>query len=686
MTTTSNDKNISRRALVKTAAAAAVGCLLAAPSTALADDREVMAYSLDASGNKVNYYTTDDAIHAGYEGKVIYLDCDWMFTGTMLVADSKTITIDMNGHKITSQGKDTVIHMQEHSKLTLQSSNASATKTFTYEGYDENSSDATEKTITTGGLITGGVGKTGSGECAGGIMMDADSTLTLDNVAVAGNGYGEGGGICTRGNCTVNVNNGAVIGNNYGEGGGIRFAGEDCYLNMNNGSIVHNCGNGVLGHNDALRITMENGSSISYNRGDKGGGICFEGSWYYVISNDRTGRIENNKTISTISGTKDSYGGGIFAADKSSSSCEGRIEGLTIFGNTSLGGGGGIAICQNNTRIIDCTITNNTAAKGDGSTYGGGVYLDGKYCSLEDCTVTGNTSITAGGGVYVFSNLKLAGVCTVKDNKRGADASVADDMFINKGANFYGLPEEGSCIYLRCSPVEKRLIGYDLNPDAWHDGVYLSDCDGYYIYKGARGREAWMFPICASPKFKLTVTRPTAGQELPKTARFTWSDESWEYFDYGVTWLDEEGREVSGTAELGKKYAAHLAARQYAGTGFTLPEGLSAADVAVVYADDAAAGPFEPADAHVDAEGRLNVTTDLIDTLTANPEHGDGDDVLPGGGSGETDGGAGASDGASADGTGTPTTGDATASAATVAVVGGAAALLAAGALGCRED
>jgi parallel beta-helix repeat protein len=671
------DSNISRRALVK-AAAAAAGCLLATPSTALAGDREVMAYSIDESNVRTNYYDTLEAIHAGYEGKVIYLACDWMFTGTMLVADSKTITIDMNGHKITSQGNDSVIHMQEHSSLTLRADQIS--KTFTFTGHDETNAEA-ERTITTGGLITGGEGKADNDGGIGGIRMDADCTLTLDNIAVSGNWGAYGGGILAKANCTVNINNGATVRYNSGSGGGIRVNGEDCYLNMDNGSIAHNyggdSGGGIAGTKDGLRITMENGSYISNNNGSSGGGIRFEGSWYYVISRDRTGRIENNNAKYAHYSGKDAYGGGIYVIPKTSDSCEGRIEGLTISGNYGKTGGGGIFLAQKNTRIIDCTISDNTT-----DCNGGGVYLgdNSKYCSLEGCTVTGNKSDAEGGGVYIFHNLKLAGVCTVKDNKYG---STPDDLLVAEGANFYGQVDDGSCVYLRFPRAERKLIGWDLT--SFYLGTYFSDYDDYYIYRGAGGSEAWQFPICTSPKFKLTVTRPTAGQELPKTARFTWSDESWEYFDYGVTWLDEEGREVSGTAELGKKYAAHLAARQYAGTGFTPPEGLSAADVAVVYADDAAAGPFEPADAHVDAEGRLNVTTALIDALTANPEHGDGDDVLPGG-SGETDGGAGASDGASADGTGTPATGDATASAATVAVVGGAAALLAAGALGCRED
>ena len=678
MSNTSNRRVRALLAACAFAVLAAVCCLLASPSTARADSREIMAYSLDASGNHVNYYTTDDAIHAGYEGKVVYLACDWMFTGTMKIADSKTITIDMNGHKITSQGNGSVIRMEEHAKLTLQCSNASAARAFTYTGYDGNGNLA-ERTLTIGGLIVAGSASSDGNA----VHMEKDCTLTLDNVAIAGNTNKDAhAAVYALANCTVNINNGATIRNNYGYSGGIRFGGEDCYLNMNNGSIADNYGHvyagGVYGEKDALRITMENGSTISGNTGGDGGGVCFGGSWYYIVSSDGTGSIKNNKAVCERYERTEAYGGGICVYSKSSTSDECKIEGLTISGNYSNSLGGGLYLNQNNTRVINCTITNNTC-----DDKGGGIYLGGKYCSFEGSTAKGNTAGVAGGGVYVVKNVKLAGSCTVKDNKSGKNASDADDMFINSGANFYGQAGMGSEIGLRISPAEKRLIGWDLN---YANDSYFSDFDDYYIYKGAGGTEAWMFPLCKSPKLTLTVERPTVGKELPETARLTWSDESWEYIDCYLEWFDETGNKVTGKAEAGKSYRACMSEHPSSSSGLVLPSTLSADDVTVRYADDTTAGPFKPQDAHLSSGGNyLNITTELIDAISANPEHGDGDDVLPDGGSGETDGGAGASDGASADGSGTPKTADASAPAATVAVVGGVAALLAA-VLRRRED
>ena len=672
---------------------AAVLCLLGAPSVARADGREVMAYSLDASGNRTDYYTTDDAIKAGYSGKVIYLDCDWVFSGMMTVADSQALVIDMNGHLITSQGYGAVINLKEHSNLTLQCSQPTAAATFTFKGYDENDKNL-DRTITSGGLITGGAYyeySTTSNNIGGGFLMDAGSTLTLDNVAVAGNQGSCSGGIYAKKNCTVNIKNGAVVEYNCGSSaGGIIFAGEECNLNMDNGSIVHNNGGnnagGVEGKKDGLRIKMENGSCISNNTGSTGGGIRFEGSWYYVISSDRTGRIENNNAKHPHYSGTDAYGGGIHVAPNSSDSCEGRIEGLTISGNYSKSSGGGIDLKQNNARIIDCTITNNTT---DGK--GGGVNLrDNMYCSLEGCTVTGNKSEGLGGGVYVSKNIGLAGACTVKDNKSGNDFATSDDLYISEGANFYGEVDAGSCVYLRCSKAEKRMIGWDLTFFA--DGTYFSDYDGYYIYKGAGGVEAWMFPICKSPKFTLTVTRPTAGQTLSKTAKFTWSDESWEYFDYGIQWVDEDGNLVDGVAELGKKYRAYLCVLPYDGCGFTLPETLSADDVSVLYADDTSVGPFRAQDAHVGSDGYLNISTDWIDAITDDPQGGGGDDVRPDEGGTADEPGAGAetnragvSGGSGKADSGIPKTGDASAPATEMAVAGGAAALIAVGAAALKR-
>ena len=592
------------------AATTAAACLLAAPTTARADDREVMAYSLDGSGNRVNYYTTDEAISAGYEGKVIYLDCDWMFTGTMKVADSKSLTIDMNGHKITSQGNGSVIRMEEHAKLTLRS--GSATRTFDYTGYDENK-DLAERTITTGGLIVGG-SNTSDGDA---IHMEKGGTLTLDNTAIAGNTNSEGSGaVYTKGDCTVNINNGATIKNNYSRTGGIVFDGEDCHLNMDNGSIENNLGGdtagGVYGNADGLRITMENGSHISNNTGYNGGGIRFAGSWYYVVSNDKTGRIENNKAVNPGGCQVETYGGGISVGPKNAGySCEGRIQGLAISGNHSRTSGGGISVNQENTRVIDCAITNNSC---DG--YGGGILYNvgDRGNTLEGCTVTGNTSVKVGGGVYVSKNLKLAGVCTVKDNKSGQDAASADDLYVQVKANIYGEAEAGSQVGLCCADAEKRLLGYDLN---YVDGTYFSDFDGYYIYKGAGGKEAWMFPTCASPKFTVTVERPVAGAELPQTARFTWSNEDWEFFDYRVQWVDENGCTVSGAAQEGKSYCAQLVVAPHDGCGFTLPGALSAGDVTVRYANDASTGSLAPQDAHIDADGALSVSTAPIAALAS---------------------------------------------------------------------
>ena len=470
------ETSLSRRALLRSAVATmTAGCALA-PVRALADNREVMAYSLDDAGNRKNYYTTDDAISAGYEGKVIYLDVDWMFTGTMTVADSKSLTIDMNGHKITSQGGGAVIRMYEHSSLTLK---GGITKVIDYLGFDPSLGRKFWYGVRTGGLITGGYDKSNGG----GIRMDADSTLTLDNVAVAGNesSYDVTGGIYVKGNCTINMKNNAVVERNKGGAGGILVSGDDVNIFMDNASIRKNYGTvyggGLSSRADGTRIHLENGSSVCDNTAVSGGGLHFGYSFFNAVSDDGTGSVKNN-----YARTYDSVGGGgICVQEKKAAQNEGEIRGLTVSGNTSESDCGGIYMEQRWVQIKNCTITDNEAVQ-----RGGGAFIAAENVTMDSCTVTGNVcnSVYGGGGVYVAhgTDLNLVGLCNITGNTRGGDGS-SDNLYIatdGHAANsyFHGGVIEGSRVGLRSGFLDDRELGHNITYYA--DDTYFMDLETEY--------------------------------------------------------------------------------------------------------------------------------------------------------------------------------------------------------------
>ena len=454
----------------------ALPCLAAA----VADDGEVVAYSIAADGTHVNYKSQSDAINAGYEGKVIYLEKDWSSFG---VADSKSLTINMNGHKITSQGDGTVIRLYEKSNLTLTSN---ITRTFDYKAYSSENGGLVNDSIDTGGLVTGGV----SSNEAGGIRMDNKSTLTISNVAVAGNKGNNSGGIYVKKECTVNMSKGATVAHNTGEAGGIEFHEADSYLNMDAASISDNYatsyGGGVESDADATRITMENNSTIARNKASNGGGgVHFSGSFFYIVSKDKTASITDN----TADGS--AWGGGIDVDKDEFGQNEGRLEGLTVSGNSTDNIGGGIALEQEYTRVVECTVKDNSCKN-----QGGGIYDGNDYNSLEGCSVTDNTcalkgcTSRGGAGVYVScsSYVTLSGKCTIKDNVRKED-STADDLFLATDASYSSIAyftngvTKGSKVGVRSPSDEDRTVGKKLI--TYTSGTYFSDLSGRYIsYEG----------------------------------------------------------------------------------------------------------------------------------------------------------------------------------------------------------
>ncbi len=424
------------------------------PAKAMADN--VIAHSLDSSGNRTDYTSVDSAINDGYHNKTIIMDRDWDLSQTLGIADSKTVTIDMNGHKIKNNGRSTVIRLYEHATLTLKS----ATHTdFSYQGYSEENGNACNETLTSGGLVTGGK----SSDSAGGVWMENWTKLTLDNVAIAGN-YGDdkGGGLRIDKECNLNMVNGASIQNNAARyGGGICDNRADSHIEMNNSFIKANyastSGGGVYSDSDGIRFKLENNSSINNNKAKEsyGGGAYMTGDYSTIRSDDKT---------ATIKGNKGYYGGGLCFMWQGK---DDGIYGCTLTGNESVGAGGGIYLKRQD-------------------------LFKSNIFTIENCTITNNSSKNSNGG-GVFANgmvdVLLRGKDIIKDNTRAKDGS-RDDLFLTDTGEpwtwwihsyIQGGASEGSSVGIRTSFSSNTRIGKNIST---YKDVYFMDDNNYRITHG----------------------------------------------------------------------------------------------------------------------------------------------------------------------------------------------------------
>ncbi len=479
-----------------------------AAHTALAADSDVIAYSVNSQGTTTNYYSIDEAINAGYaDDTVIVMARDWVANSVIGIADSKSVTIDMNGHKITNNNSFQTFRLYERAHLTLTSSKKA---TFTYAAWsEEDGSQHQGEKIETGGLVTGA----DASDDGGAIWAENWTTLTLDNVAVAGNQAKNGGGVRIDKEAKLYMKNGASIQNNKsagssenGKGGGVYVYQNDTSIYMENSSISSNyatgSGGGVYANNDATRISMENNSAIDNNNASKeGGGICFNYTYCNVISSDKTASISYNKTRDNGSG------GGIFFAEVRAAQNEGEVSGIKIAGNNAEGRGGGLYINQSWVRVNDCTIDGNrcsnwygggayskksnigfyncTITNNNSCKDGGGLYVEADTY-VEDCTITGNSTGGIGGGVFVDSlfDINLKGKVVVKDNTSTNGA--ADDLFLEDGAAstayIKGSVDANSEIGIRTSASGDRLLAKQVS--TYDEGTYFMDVDGFYISHG----------------------------------------------------------------------------------------------------------------------------------------------------------------------------------------------------------
>ena len=591
----------------------AAACAIALPHKAYADGSGALAYSLGSDGTtKTEYTTTDQALAAGYDGKVIYLNSDWNLTSTLTIAEGKTITIDMNGHKIANDGKSGVISVSKKANLTLKGSQK---KDFTYSGYSSDDGSKKDFSATTGGLVTGG-----STDSGGGIILAAEATLTLDGVSVAGNHANYGGGVyCAGEKCNVYLKNAATVQRNnatYGAGLCIGYNHKDCNVYLDGASSINDNyagyeGGGIFidSRSDGARVYMNGNSSICNNAATSGGGYYAEINTSYVNikSDDKTGSIKNNKTRKNSKDSGD--GAAIFICGNNWGSDAGSIDGLTISGNSSETSAGAIRIDQNNTEIKNCTITNNSAGNN-----AGGIYVIGKNTSIENCTITGNKCGGGGGGVLVdcTQDIKVSGLVTIKDNVRTSDGS-ADDVFLglepNKLYNSYlvGTVSEGSRIGIRNDYTGNKMKVAKEVSDYKDTTYFMDQNNSYHLVYDSKDKVIYQIKggVQRPDKFSMLVDVPVVDTTLPTTAKITLADGT--THDCSVTWEDESGATIT-TASDQKKCRFKVELGDY--DDIVWPSTIQAGDVTVSLAGTTQDATIETLTYGLD--GKLNLTSSWI--------------------------------------------------------------------------
>ncbi|MBR2020566.1 MAG: hypothetical protein IKA05_09240 [Clostridia bacterium] len=224
----------------------------------------------------------------------------------------------------------------------------------------------------------------------GGIYL-SDSTLTLKNPTFSGNtassNDGGGGGIRLS-NSTLTLENPTFSGNTATSNGGAIYSPSASTINITNGTISENTAE------DGAGIYAIGNSSLTMSGTTVTGNIASSDSGGIRLTN-ATAKFTN---VSITNNSSTQYGGGLYAYGNATIT----MIGGSVSGNTTVKGGGGIALSCNTSgnsptmSITDTVIQNNTVTDGSG----GGLRLSTATATLTNVTFSGNraTDTDANGG------------------------------------------------------------------------------------------------------------------------------------------------------------------------------------------------------------------------------------------------------------------------------------------------
>ncbi|MCR5653220.1 MAG: leucine-rich repeat protein, partial [Ruminococcus sp.] len=350
-------------------------------------------------------------------GGVVGIRTDTKVSKMLIVPYQKSITLELNGHKLDrglinankSASNGSVLSVRQGAKLdvyggTVATPNPHNKLTVSaWEPCPGVTCPNTGKfTIENRGVITGGF-TSGNG---GGINVGKNAAVTLHYTAIAGNRaegdeYAEEEGV------------------EYGFGGGVCLSSAKGKLNLDNSDVMYNYaqkGGGVA----AIPTMQEVNADYSYDALKEAAAKEAEESGQPVdidysvsVKGDSKGKIGECPS-SIRSNSAVIYGGGVYA----NSEVEFYLDGVELWGNVSNDCGGGMYISKYNYESIirDCVFRQNCSEKD-----GGGVYNGSFYTTLTDIVVTKNSSPYNSGGIYNadYTNIGLAGKCDISSLSLG---------------------------------------------------------------------------------------------------------------------------------------------------------------------------------------------------------------------------------------------------------------------------
>jgi hypothetical protein len=270
-----------------------------------------------------------------------------------------------------------------------------------------------------GGLFNGNTGSaTIEGGCTltrnsaslgGGLFNESTTTFDVTDCTISGDSATtNGGGLYNTG--TATVSDGTVTGNSAPLGAGIDNTGTatieyGCTISDNsattNGGGLYNTGTATIG-----------GGTIGGNSATNGGGLYNTGT----------------ATVSgaAVSGNSAQNGGGIFNTGTTTLEAA-----ATISGNTAGSDGGGL-VNEGEAQLNACTISGNLATAGGANNgEGAGLFVaSGQSTRLVECTISGNSAQVGSGLAILPNNAGQVSLthCTIADNSASAQAALWDPL------------------------------------------------------------------------------------------------------------------------------------------------------------------------------------------------------------------------------------------------------------------
>lgn len=323
-------------------------------------------------------------------GGTIDVLSDWVLDRNLTVPEDMKITVNMNGHNIrrnfapgTDAGSGQIFLVCDNAELIVNGGTETTEHkgTISPEGLWINDETGTNSLY--GGLISGGA----NGDGGGGIHIQENAKVTLNDVTVAGNR------------------------SSHDEGaGGIRLQYDDSELVLNNSRICYNLadmggGGGIRIEGENAKVLITNNSSVDNNKTTRsnsdGGGIQINEGGSVTV--DSTSQVSYNKSARR--------GGGIYLY-------EGNLtleDGSTLIGNVAKMEGGALYIDEYADAEISADFIGNSVEDEEG----GAIYVnDEEGILVENATFIRNSAKTKGGAIYVDSDdcFSLAGKCEIYDN------------------------------------------------------------------------------------------------------------------------------------------------------------------------------------------------------------------------------------------------------------------------------